>query len=437
MISWPPATSNRAVASRTATADTGVLVQLHSATLGGTQINAVDLAYAVQQHGFRSTITAPIDSLPDGPSLLDHAAERGLRIELRERGSSTLRAAKTLERLAQDGDASIVHVYGSWHARSAYCGPALLGRRALVHTIYEMEVPGESYEHLELIVGTGYLIDDLASRPGPVTLISPPVDTERDAPAVAAGSAAWRADHQNASGSPLMVMVTRLDSDMKEVSVRLAISALARMQARATLVIVGTGDAEARLRALGEETNRALGREAVAFAGPMSDPRAAYAAADIALGMGGSAARALAFGLPLVVVGEGERSELFEPRRAAALFRNSFWHPASESEPDAAAALAATLDRLSRSPGQRAELGAFGRAFAEENFGLDAMAERLAVVYERALRGYGARAWMRDAHREARALLRLPIPGQDPNAGWGTPTAYRPYSRRDRARAST
>lgn len=396
-----------------------VLVQIHSATLGGTQINAVDLAVAVAEHGFHSTITAPADSVPEGPSLLDYAEERGVEIRLRERGTTTLQAARTLSRMARQSKAVLVHVYGAWHARAAFCGPARFGARALVHTVYEMTVPQECYRYPDLIVGTGYLVDDLARRPGQVSLISPPVDLRRDCPTVP--SADWRDQHGFAPDQLLVVLVSRLDADMKATSVRLAMAAIERLQQAATLVVVGTGDHEAELRAEAAAANRRLSRRAVVFTGPMSDPRPAYAAADVALGMGGSAARALAFGKPLVVVGEGEHSELFEPESAQALFRNSFWSP--RDQPDAARVLADSLDKLFASRRRREELGRFGREFAESHFGLAAMADRLAGVYDHALGHYGLGPWLRDAPSEVRALLRLPVPGVDVLSD--EPSAYR------------
>ena len=47
------------------------------------------------------------------------------------------------------------------------------------------------------------------------------------------------------------------------------------------------------------------GRQVVLLTGEIADPRPAYAAADVVVGQGGSALRGMAFGKPLVVVGEG------------------------------------------------------------------------------------------------------------------------------------
>jgi hypothetical protein len=134
----------------------------------------------------------------------------------------------------------------------------------------------------------------------------------------------------------------------------------------------------------------------------MADPRPAYAAADLMLGMGGSAARALAFARPLIVQGEAGWSALFEPASAQVLARSSFWSPAAV--PDAAARLVATIAPLLEDPERCRDLGRFGRDFAEQNFSLEAMADRLSQFY-RTVRGeYTRRDWLADLPVEGRTL---------------------------------
>ena len=165
---------------------------------------------------------------------------------------------------------------------------------------------------------------------------------------------------------------------------------------------MGSGDAEARLRGLGQEVNARLGREAVVFTGPMADPRAAYASADIALGMGSSAARALAFGRPLIVLGEFGWSRRFGPETAEKLFRNSFWSDTCSA--NAVDDLVRDIDELAADPVRRAGLRRFGREFSEANFGLDAMTARLASVYRAAGADYRPRDWVRDLSLEWSAV---------------------------------
>ncbi|MBN9376194.1 MAG: hypothetical protein J0I40_12565, partial [Cellulomonas sp.] len=118
--------------------------------------------------------------------------------------------------------------------------------------------------------------------------------------------------------------------------------------------------------------------------------------------MGGSAARALAHGKPLVAQGDNGWSEIFEPETAQQLARNSSWSDEKVSRPDEL--LARQLTRLIDDPALRVELGRFGRIFAERHFGLEAMAARLATFYEEAIAAYTAGSWWADLPTEARRV---------------------------------
>jgi glycosyltransferase involved in cell wall biosynthesis len=385
-----------------------VLVQVNNLSLGGTQINAVDLAAAVKEHGFDSLLIGPRDTLLEGPSLFDIARERGVALEAYDRPATTMAGARDLTRWSRSCSADLVHVYGSWNTRNAFWGPSRFARRPLVITVYEMAVSHEVPISPPLIVGTGYLMDDLRDRFGHTSLISPPVDLARDDASTVDTSEFLSSIGLAGSSEKRIVTVTRLDEEMKSLSVETAISAMTQTRAKdLVLIIVGTGDAESRLRELGSIANHTLGRRAIIFAGPMGDPRPAYASAHVALGMGGSAARALAFGRPLIVQGENGWSRIFAPETSAELFRNSFW--SAESSPTAAKDLAEDIDSLIADQGMRERLSHFGVRFSADNFGLAGMAERLASVYDYALREYKAAQWSRDLKTElslARSRLR-------------------------------
>jgi hypothetical protein len=230
------------------------------------------------------------------------------------------------------------------------------------------------------------------------------VDLERDSTA-AVPTGEFLADHGLAADHLRLVIVSRLDGEplrpVKSTGIEAALNALERLgPTDIDLVIVGTGMEEARLRRIGECVNARLGRRACVFTGPISDPRPAYAAADIVLGMGGSAARALSFGKPLIVAGEYGWFRTFTPDSAAELFRSSFWSEEPIAQP--VDELTRELVPLFASADERARLGRFGRSFAESNFGITAMAERLAAVYEDARSGYGVLDWFYDQRIESR-----------------------------------
>lgn len=375
-----------------------VLVQINSLALGGTQINAVDLAAAVREHGYESVLIGPTDTLPHGPSLFEIADDRGVQLQAFDRPRSTFAGARAMVRLAREHRADLVHVYGSWTSRPAWWGPCMFGRRPLVQTVYEMAVDPLTHQNTGLVIGTKYLEEELSTRPGGVDLISPPVDVERDDSQRVSGRA--YVDHHGLRHDNFrVVMVTRLDEEMKAAGVESAIQAIGALTTPGVdLLVVGTGDAEKRLRKLADEVNERKCRRAVILAGPMADPRPAYAAADVMVGMGGSAARTLSFGKPLVVAGEAGWFKTFTPNTAAELFRNSFWSPDSMDDP--VGSLIECLRPLLDDPHRRTELGQFGREFAEQNFGLPAMAKRLAQTYDTAMGSYGFDRWRRDAALE-------------------------------------
>jgi glycosyltransferase involved in cell wall biosynthesis len=381
-----------------------VLVQVNSLALGGSQINALDLAVATAVYGYDSVLVGPDGTLPEGPSLFDIARERGVRLETFERSlihqgaRDMTRGVRDLIHLAAVHKCDLVHVYGTLMYRAAYWGPCRFGRRPWVLTIYEMAVHPRTPRGPSLIVGTEYLLEEQSGRANGVALISPPVDLERDNPVSVPSD-----EFMKAWGIPedhfRVVMVTRLDTEMKALSVELTMNAVDRLALKGVdLIVVGTGDAEPRLRRLADAINGRHNRRTIVLAGAMADPRPAYSAADVVVGMGGSATRALAFGKPLVVCGEAGWFRTFEPASAAALFRNSFW--SDEVMPDPADQLVRCLSSLIHSPEVRASLGQFGRKFAAEHFGLPSMAGRLAKVYEHALSNYRTIDWWRDLPSE-------------------------------------
>lgn len=382
-----------------------VLVHVNHLELGGTQLNAVDLAAALRRCGVRSLIVGCRDTLPlDGPSLLDVVERHGMAVALYDPADHQWARARQVQDIARAFAADLVHVYGSWGggARAAYWGPARFGRIPWLQTVYEMEVQPAIKRHMPLIVGTDYLLDELRTRPGRTSLIRPPVDLSRDRPG-AAGAEEFRRGHGLGDG-PLLVIVSRFDGNTKLRPLTAAIEAMRALAgAGATLVIAGDGEEGEALRTVARSVNIAAGRDVVVFTGALLDPAPAYAAADVVIGMGASAARALAFGKPLVVQGFTAWSGLFDETSAEALARASFWSPETVADPEER--LAAVITPLLRNRARRIELGEFGRAFAERSFGLEAMAHAQAEIYRETLAAPRRAAWFADLPSEA-AILR-------------------------------
>jgi glycosyltransferase involved in cell wall biosynthesis len=146
------------------------------------------------------------------------------------------------------------------------------------------------------------------------------------------------------------------------------------------LAIVGDGEARGIIGRDAEEVNRRLGAEVVLLAGPMLDPRPAYAAADVVVGMGSSVLRGMAFGKPALVLGERGFSKVVEPDTLDWFLFHGFY---GVGDGDTGTALPAQhLRALLRDGSRRRELGELSRRIVCERFSVRAAAKRLERVYQ-------------------------------------------------------
>jgi len=141
------------------------------------------------------------------------------------------------------------------------------------------------------------------------------------------------------------------------------------------LVIVGEGNGRAELEALADLAGRELGRPAVALAGALLDPRPAYAAADLVVGMGGSSLRAMAFAKPVVIIGERGFSLPFDPETAGAFYYRGMYGLGDGSPGNER--LAADIRRLAEHPERLPALGEFSRQFVVRHHALETVCARL------------------------------------------------------------
>jgi glycosyltransferase involved in cell wall biosynthesis len=150
------------------------------------------------------------------------------------------------------------------------------------------------------------------------------------------------------------------------------------------LIIVGDGAARSRLEGMAGETNAKLGRTAVTLTGMLMDPRPAYAAADIVVGMGGSALRGMAFGKAVVIVGERGFSAPFTPDTAESFYyKGIYGRGVGEADYER---LAADIRGLAELPGRLAALGEFSRQFVGRRYSLETVCGCLADFLEGAVR---------------------------------------------------
>ncbi|HSV66369.1 MAG TPA: glycosyltransferase family 4 protein [Mycobacteriales bacterium] len=361
-----------------------VLVYPHAMELGGSQLNAIELAAAVRDRGHDVWVVAE-----DGP-LVSTVEGLGLeRIPLRV-GASRRRpssaVARQLIEVARRRGVGVVHGYEWPPGIEAFFGPRLRLGTPAVCTVMSMSVAPFLPRGLPLVVGTADL-RDRARADGfrQVTLIEPPVDVRANSPSAAGvDPAAFRARHGLDPALPLVVAVCRLVPELKLEGLLAAVEAVGRLNAggtRCQLAIVGDGPSRPVLA----ERAREVGGGATVLTGQLADPRPAYAAADVMLGMGGSALRGMAFGTPLVVQGERGFWELLTPGSAARFLAQGWYGVGSGG--DGAATLAGILRGLLADPGERDRLGRYARELVVDRFSLEHAAGVQEAVYAAATGG--------------------------------------------------
>lgn len=342
-----------------------LLVAPHDLSIGGSQINAIDLAAGAAEAGHDVVLYGV-----EGP-LVDHIAARGLEFiaarPLRYRPAPS-RVAQ-LAVLARRHRLDLIHAYEWPPCLEAYYGAHLGLGVPLLCTVLSMSVSPLVPRSIPLVMGTEALGDEARrTHRAPVWVLEPPIDSDGDHPGLDGG--AFRREHNIADDAPLVVTVSRLALDLKLDALVDAIDAVDVLASDCPvqLAIVGGGPAADALQARADAVNARWGREVVRFCGAMPDPRAAYAAADVVVGMGSSALRAMSIGRPIVVQGERGFSLPLEPDARSHVLRHGFWG-LGEGRP-AGPLLAAQLRPLLADPATRAERGAYGRRLVEERFSL-------------------------------------------------------------------
>ena len=351
-----------------------VLVYAHRLEWGGTQVNAIELSAMLRDQCGHDVV---IFATP-GP-MSQMAVDRGLRLLAAPDAHThpslsrmrALRAAIRIER------PDVLHVWDWWQCLDALYAVYLPMRLPMVVTDMTMTVSRLLPKTVPMTFGTPEL-KDLASAAGRrcLEVIVPPVDVSINAPeAVSADD--FRKKHGVTADAINLVTVSRLAKFMKSESLFRTIDAVSTLGKTLPLrlLLVGDGDARKELQRCADIVNRSLGRDAVTLTGPMLDPRPAYAAADIVIGMGGSALRGMAFAKPTLVVGERNFSMPFNPQTVP-----FFEYRGLYGIGDGAAGNDRLTAHIAALAGQRdahAELGAFSRDFVVKNFSLETVTRRL------------------------------------------------------------
>jgi glycosyltransferase involved in cell wall biosynthesis len=351
-----------------------ILVFAHWLEVGGTQVNAIELSALLRDaHGHEVTYFAT-----PGP-MLTLVEEKRLRFRPAPPASihpspARMRALVDLMRRERP---DVLHVWDWWQCLDAYYVAPLMMRVPMVVTDMSMSLCRMLPKAVPTTFGTPELVDQArATGRQRLELILPPVDVDRNAPG-AVDPRPFRERHGIEDRDVLLVTVSRLSNWMKSEGLRRTVDAVRTLgrELPLRLVIVGDGEARPELERLAREANSELGKEAVVLAGALLDPRPAYAAADILVGMGGSALRGMAFGKPVLIVGERGFSAPFTPETAASFYYRGMYG-VGEDEPGNSR-LVEDLRSLAEHPGRLPALGEFSREFVVEHFALDKVGARL------------------------------------------------------------
>lgn len=359
-----------------------VIIFAHRLEIGGTQINAIDLATRLRDdHGFD-----PILFATPGPAE-ELVRARGLRFEAAPdaRFHPSIRRMSALRSLVRREGAELVHAWDWWQCLEAYYGLHLpLGLPMIVSDMM-MDLTRILPRSIPVTFGTPE-VRDKAEKRGyrRAQLLVPPVDIDANSPGAADGTE-FRAQIGLESDDILVVTVSRLSHHLKAESLGRTISAIGLIGAEfpVKFAIVGSGQARNELEMQANKVNEILNRKAVVFAGELHDPRCAYQAADIVVGMGGSALRGAAFGKPVVVVGENGFSNLLSPSSGDWFFYHGIFGNGSGDPGNAQ--LGAHLRNLAANREARDIHGAYARQFVKEQFSLSGVAGLLAGYYRDAL----------------------------------------------------
>jgi glycosyltransferase involved in cell wall biosynthesis len=362
-----------------------IVVYPHSMELGGSQLIAVDLAAVMRDRGHEVVVFSPPGEL------VRVVAERGLRHEVapRPRFRPSPAVMNRLSAVVEEFGADVVHGFEWPPALEAVFGPERRLGVPAVCTVMSMAVAPFLPPWLPLTVGTRQLLRTVTARHPASMLLEPTVDTAANRP-VDQDDAKRRLGI--APGTLVVSLVTRLVPELKLEGVLSAITVVGELAGAlpVTLVITGDGPARAQVEAAAERVNSGRATPAVRVTGALADPRCVYDAADITLGMGGSALKAMAFEKPLVVQGEHGYWRLLTPETLPE-FLEQGWFGIGDSGPEAGrTTLRQILHRLLTDPPRRRELGEFSRAIAESTFGLDRAADRLEGFYAESIRAAAA-----------------------------------------------
>lgn len=358
-----------------------LLVFAHRLELGGTQTNAIELAAALRdRHGF---------------DIVFHATPGPMEALLKEKGLSLVAAPdsrfhpsysrmRTLRDIVRDERPDLIHAWDWWQGLEAYLGAYLPLKVPLLISDMMMNLTRVLPKGVPTTFGFRGLQQEAIQKGWQKAwLLPPPVDVTGNAPGLPCEKTA-RAQLGLQPHCLALVTVSRLSHVMKSENIFHTIEAVRHIGGDVPIqfVIVGDGAARPEIERQAKAANTALGRQAVILTGALADPRPAYAAADIVLGMGGSALRGMAFGKPVIVTGEKGFARPFCPQSAETFETTGFYGVGRDD--GETYHLENMIRGLARDSLLRGAIGAFGQDYVNRNHALEELSGKLAKYCEEA-----------------------------------------------------
>jgi len=354
-----------------------ILVFGDQLVVGGSQVNAIELTAALRDlHGYDVVYFAT-----PGP-MVKLVEEKRLRFLPAPEAHSYPWPARirALREAVRNEHPDLLHVWEWGQCLDAFYGVHFSMRLPVLVSHMMMNLTRLLPKRLPTTYGTPELRDQAkAAGRWPVELLLPPVDVHLNAPDTV-DPAPFRKQYGIKDGDVTLVTVSRLHPQLKSESLFRTVDVVRRLGRDLPLrfVIVGDGDIRTSLEQLADEVNAELGRPAVVLTGALLDPRPAYAAADIVIGMGGSALRGMAFSKPVIIVGEQGFSSPLTIETAESFYYKGIYGR-GDGDPHNAR-LVENIGSLAEHPDKLQALGEFSRQFVVQHFSLGAVASQLSDI---------------------------------------------------------
>ena len=343
--------------------------------MGGGQLNAIDLAVTLRErHGDEVVYFA-------SPGVLvEVLKKRGIRYLPAPAVSTypSLKMMRALGSIVRQEKPDIIHAWDWFTGLDAFYGAHIPYQTPMLLTdVISEYITRFLPKTLPITFGTPEFVD-VARRAGwtRASLLLPPIDTISNSPRTVEG-AYLRQSFGVSDGEILVVTVSRLAQPFKSESISRTMEVVGQLVSEYPIrfLVVGDGEGRDSLVRLATQVNQHVGREVIILGGQMVDPRPAYAAADIVVGMGSSALRGMAFEKPVIVVGAGGFSDTFMPASAPKFLYGGMYGKEVPSRNNEKHSL--DLRMLITDAALRQDLGQYSRQFVVENFSLETVSDKL------------------------------------------------------------